>query len=311
LNFKKSLLIGSLFFLATSSSFAAFVTTVKGKKALINMDGDTAEENDEFFLIDPATNKKMAIVRIKQIKGAKALVDILKGRAAPNYTLQAKASSTRPMSADVTDPAAAGGEHGADSAESPKAQGGFLTMLKESYGITGSYNMNSMTANVSYREPLGTLLKSTTSMSGSGFGVGGFYDYPFGDSFAGRVFTGLEQFVVKGSADNNACSGSTNCDADITYLSAYGLAKWYFLPGKYRSWAGGGAGFMLALAKSSSALNESQISTNQVFTAAVGTDIQMSRQNYVPLSLEYNMFPDSSTVKASMIILKAGWAWNL
>lgn len=288
----------------SSLSEAAVVTTVKGNKALIDLEGDTAAPGDEFFLIDPSTTKKTAIIRIKQVKGSRALCDILKGRAAPNFTLQAKAPSARPMSADVTDD---------DSSAGPAAStaGRYLTTLKESYGVTGSFNMNSMSANVTYRDPLGTVLRSSTDMKGNGFGVGGFYDYPLSDNFVGRAFAGIEQFVVSGSAANAACSGSTNCDANINYLSAYGLGKWYFLPGQYRSWAGAGAGFLLALSKSSSALNESQISTNYVYTFAVGTDIQWSRQNYLPISLEYNLFPDSNTVKASMIILKAGWAWNL
>lgn len=304
MNLKKALIISALTVFATSTSFAAVVTTVKGKRALIDLEGDSSEAGDEFFLIDPSSTKKTAIIRIIQVKGQKALGEILKGRAAPGNTLQAKGTS-RPMSADVTDPSAP------VERSARGASGRYLTMLKESYGITGSYIMNSMQAEVSYRDSLNALQRTSASMSGTGFGIGGFYDYPFGDSFAGRAFAGIEQFNVSGDVSAAACSGSTTCDAKINYLSVYGLGKWYFLPGQYRSWVGAGAGFLLALSKSSTALNESQISTNQTITLAIGTDIQMSRQNYVPVSLEYNMFPDSSTVKASMIILKAGWAWNL
>ncbi|KYG64893.1 hypothetical protein AZI86_11885 [Bdellovibrio bacteriovorus] len=309
MSLKNSLLISLLCLLTYSTSFAAFVTTVKGNKVLINLEGDPVDPEDEFFLINPETNKKTAIIRIKQVKGNRALADIIKGRAGVNQTLQAKgtANRSRPMSADVTDPGAP------DSASSPapSASGRYTTMIKESYGLMGSLNMNSMSANVTYRDPVGTVLKSSTDMKGNGFGVGGFYDYPFTDTLVGHAYAAIEQFVVSGSAANAACSGSTNCEANINYLSVYGLAKWYFLPGKYRSWAGGGAGFLLALSKSSSALNESQISTNQVFSFAGGVDIQMSRQNFIPVSLQYNMFPDSSSVKASQIIIKAGWGWNL
>lgn len=168
-----------------------------------------------------------------------------------------------------------------------------------------------MQADVTFRDALNNVSRANASMSGMGFGAGGFYDVPFGDSLAGRIWAGIEQFNVSGDISTAACNGSTTCDAKINYLSVYGLGKWYFMQGQYRSWVGGGAGFLLAVSKSATALNESQISTNQVLTAALGLDWQMSRKNYVPISIEYNMFPDSSTVKATMIVIKAGWAWNL
>ncbi|MNL28045.1 hypothetical protein D3C87_1496740 [compost metagenome] len=70
-------------------------------------------------------------------------------------------------------------------------------------------------------------------------------------------------------------------------------------------------GYLLALSKSSTALNESKISANQVLTLAFGGDYQMSRHNYIPFSIEYNYFWPSADVTANQIILKAGWAWNL
>lgn len=308
MSLNKSLLISLLGLFISSTSFAAFVTTAKGNKVLINLEGDTVDPEDEFFLINPETNKKTAIIRIKQVKGNRALADVLKGKAAVSQTLQARGSAgSRPMSADVSDPNASEAATSAGNAGS----GGYAKIIKESYGVMGSLNMNSMSANVTYRDPVGTVLRSSTDMKGNGFGVGGFYDYPFTDTLVGHAYAALEQFTVSGSATNAACSGSTNCDANINYLSVYGLAKWYFMPGQYRSWVGGGAGFLLAVSKSSSALNESQISTNQVFSFAGGVDIQMSRQNFIPIGLQYNMFPDSSSVKASQIILKAGWGWNL
>lgn len=302
MNFHKSILAFLFCMFFSFHSFAAVVTTVKGARALIDLEGDMAEADEEFFLIDPNTTRRTAIIRILQVKGGKALAEITKGRAAPGFTLQAKGLSNRPMSTDVHDPKNEGGGSGG---------GRYLSGLKESYGFTGAIHMNSMQAEVSSRDALNTVTRSSASMSGMGFGLGGFYDLPFTESLAGRVFAGVEQFNAAGDISVNACSGSTACDAKINYLSVYALGKWYFLSGQYRMWLGGGGGFLLALSKSSTALNESQISTNQVMTAALGLDMQLDRKSYVPVSLEYNMYPDSSTVKASSIVIKAGWAWNL
>ncbi|MGZ3775490.1 MAG: hypothetical protein ACXVCY_12520 [Pseudobdellovibrionaceae bacterium] len=293
----RTFFIAYLFFMGISTSFAASVTAAKGNQVLINLDGDSMIEGDEFYLLNPATGKRAAIIRVKQIKGQKALAELLKGKADIGFTLQAKGSSA--ISKDV-------------SASSP-AEGAVesLHVLKSSYGFTGGYLMNSMSADVSYKDGFGVTQKSSVSMSGSGFSVGGFYDYAFSSDLVARGAANIEQFNVSGTASAAGCSSSTNCDAKINYLSLYALGKWYLLQGGYRLWMGGGAGYLLALSKSSTALNESQISTNQVFTASIGMDIQRGRKNYIPVNIEYTVFPDSPTVKANMIVIKAGWAWNL
>lgn len=292
--------------LASSAAHAASVAGVKGQKVLINLEGDSAEVGDEFFLINPANEKRTAIIRIKQVKGGKALAELVRGKAENGYTLRAKAAS--PMSADYSPTS----EEPNTAKAAATGGDGYLRVLKDSWGVMGGYIMNSMDAEITYTIPgIGSRDTTSASMSGSGFGAGGFYDYVLTQSLVGRAYAGIEQFNASGTASSAGCAGSTNCDAKINYLSMYGILKWYPLQDKYRMWAGGGMGYLLALSKSSTALNESQISTNQVFTAAIGLDIQRDRKNYIPVSLEYNLFPSSDTVKASMILIKAGWAWNL
>lgn len=291
-----------LFLLWTSSSLAASVSAVKDSKILINLEDDSTTEGDEFYLINPASGKRAAIIRIKQVKNQKALAELVRGKADIGFTLQAKAPS--PMSTDV--PSSANSE-----TQSERKSTSYLRTLKDSYGVLGGYIMNTMNADVSYKDGFGVTQTTSANMSGSGFTVGGFYDYAFNSDFVGRGLASVDQFNVAGTASAAACTSSTNCDAKINYLSLYALGKWYPLQSKYRAWIGGGMGYLLALSKSSTALNEAQISTNQVFTIALGSDIQMSRKNYIPVSLEYNLFPASSTVKANMIVVKAGWAWNL
>lgn len=275
-------------FLSLSGPFAysATVTQIKGAKALISLEGEIMSIGEEFFLINPSTGKRSAIVRIIQTKSDKAVAEIIKGNGGTGYTLEARISSSE------TEP-------------------GYVRIMKDSYGVSIGYILSSMDADVTYKDSYGITRKTAASMSGNGFAVNGFYDYAFSSDFVAHLVAGIEQFNVSGVAADAGCTSSTHCDAKINYLSMYGLLKWYPLQGKYRAWVGAGAGYLLALSKSSTALNESQISTNQVYTAALGTDIQMSRSTYLPISLEYNLFPASTTVKANMIIIKIGWAWNI
>lgn len=296
-----NLLMASVFLIWTSASLAATVSAVKGTKVLISLEEDTAEVGDEFYLINPASGKKTAIIRIKQIKDQKALAEIVKGKAQNGFTLQAKAAT--PMSADVPSTSS--------SEQSIEKDTSYLRMLKDSYGLTAGYIMNTMNAEISYKDGFGITRQTSANMSGSGFTVGGFYDYAFNADFSGRAVASFEQFNVTGNSSAAGCSGTTACDAKINYLSLYALGKWYAFQGKYRGWLGGGMGYLFALSKSSTALNEAQISTNQVFTLSLGSDIQLSRKSYIPVSIEYNLFPDSASVKANMIVIKAGLAWNI
>lgn len=305
-----TLTLSLLFALPT---YAASVATVKGKKVLINLEGADSTPGDEFFLINPDSQKKAAIIRIRQVKNGKAIAEIVKGNAKPGYSLQAKGPSR--MSAEPPPPEAE--ESGSASVAAPTYDSGssrdtgYLRVIKNSWGVLGTITMSTMNANISNTDVFGVTTKTPANMKGNGFGVGGFYDYAFTPEMVGHASGMLEQFSSKGSASTTACKGSTDCEVNITYLSLYALGKYYFTKDKFRMWGGGGMGYLLALSKSSTALNESKISSNQILTFAFGGDYQMSRHNYIPISIEYNYFWPSADVTANQIMLKAGWAWNL
>jgi outer membrane protein W len=301
----------TLTFLFSLPTHAASVTTVKGQKVLVNLEGADSVVGDEFFLINPESQKKAAIIRIRQVKNGKAVADIVKGHAKAGYSLQAKGPSK--MSAEPPPPEAEESPTAATpSYESSSARDtGYLRVIKNSWGVLGAITMNTMNANISNTDVFGTVTKTSASMKGNGFGAGGFYDYAFTPDMVGHASAMLEQFNSTGSVDTAACKGTTNCEVNITYLSLYGLGKYYFTKDKFRMWGGGGMGYLLALSKSSTALNEAKISANQVLTLAFGGDYQMNRTNYIPISIEYNYFWPSADVTANQIILKAGWAWNL
>jgi hypothetical protein len=283
----------------SSFAMAAKVLQVKAKQVLISLEGEHAENGNEFFAINPE-GKKVAIIIIRQVKGDKAIGDIAKGSARPGYSLTAKPSSG----------AGSASSNGSSSDSYYERKLSQRDHVGNSYGVVGGYLMNSMTATFTG----GTVVaptKVTASMSGTGFGALGYYDYMFSPSITLRGMGGYEQYKVSGSIGTTDCGGTTLCTVDLSYLSFYGYGRWTFLPGKYKAWVGGGLGYLYAVGKSSTVLRQDQISANQIFVLALGADVRLSAKNYIPVSVEYGLFPSSDSVKASIIYLRAGYAWNL
>ncbi|MBO9666422.1 MAG: outer membrane beta-barrel protein [Bdellovibrio sp.] len=296
-------LVLCLSFLLSLPAWSASVTAVKGTKALVDLEGADVHEGDEFFLI--SNNKKVAILKIKQVKEGRAVGEVLKGKAQAGYSLRAKGNSTGGTSASVArETESKATEKNEEYA--PTRDMSYSRTLRPSYGVLGEYLMDNMTVVVK-----DALTTEKPALKGTGFGVGGFYEYIMNRDMSLRILGALEQFNVSGTTvQATGCNKSRNCDAKITYLSAYGLAKYYLTQNKYRAWGGIGGGFLIAVAKSSTALSASDISTNQVLTVAMGLDWQLSRKNYVPVSIEYNYFPPSDTVTANSIAIKVGYAWQ-
>lgn len=284
----------SLLFAGTSA-LAAKVTAVKNNKLMIELEGDNAAPGAEYFVLN-AQNKRVALVKVTQVKNGRAIADIVKGTAQAGYTLQIKSGGS--AAASSAGSSSAGGDDYYERKLSQKSHTG------NSWGVIGGYLMNSMTV-------------STTSMkidmSGSGFGALGYYDYAISPTIVFRGMAGLETYNVAGT--NTAASPSNctnNCDVKLNYLSMYGYARWNFLQGAYKSWLGGGAGYLYPLGTAGGTVfANNQMGANQIFVFSVGTDVRLSNKNYLPVSLEYGMFPTTATVSAKIIYLRVGYAWNL
>lgn len=322
---KTFILVFSLASLALCAAQAATVKAIKDDKAIIEFSNETLTTGAQFYLVT-ASGKKTGLLVIRQVKGNKALAEITKGKGRPGQTLLAR-------SAGASSAAAAAPRTATPSQSSSSSQGDYAEdfirrsriqdkstsiqrTLKSSWGLLGSLSMNTMNANVAMRDLSNNVVRSTTAMSGTSFGLGGFYDKALTSNLALHINGAYETFSVSGETAEvsgspvAACAGTTKCKADISYLSGSGLLKWYpSVASKYRFWLGGGLGYMMNMGSSSNAL--SSIGPTPVYGVALGTDIQFGRQSYMPIILQYSMFPDSPTVKANMILLKIGWAWNL
>lgn len=303
MNFAPKIILSTLLVCALSTtSHAATIAAVKDNKAIINLDGDQVQVGDSLYATNPESGKKTGLLKVVQIKNNKAMVEIVKGRAFKGGSILAKSASDNSAPSKQRSAPAPAAKKQSSSPDYSKAfeaskgnkSFGIHKTLRDSYGLLAGLQMNNMTTTASGK------------MSGSGFNVGGFYDYIFADSFAIEGIGSFEQFNVENSA--------TSSNVKIGYLSMYGLAKWYPIQSQFRAWVGGGLGFLYALQKSSAnALNVNSIESNQVFTANFGLDYQINKDHYIPVSFTYVLFPDSdkNVTDINSMQIKVGWAWNL
>jgi len=276
--------------LGLSVAHAASIKTVKGSQVLILTEGESFQEGQQLMAKD-AQGKNRALVRIKKVGKAQAVADVLKGKAEAGYTI----ATRKPAAVDST------------STMEPVTALNRVTGGKK-MGILGSYLNNTMTARYSLNS-----VNQTASMKGTGFGVLGYYDFPVARDFEVRGMGGVEQFTAVENKSTAVCDSgnSTTCNVNIMYLSMYGQLKYKFLRGKTNAWLGGGMGYLLAASKSSTVLDTSQISSNQVFTISAGFDMAIGKKKGIlPVSIDYSLFPSSGTVSANMLAIRIGYGWG-
>ena len=283
--------ISALILLTSHLVLAGSIKTVKGTQVLINLEGSTFTEGQQVMAKD-AAGKNRALLKIKKAGQNQALAEIVKGKVEVGYTV---GSSRAPAAVNQSS-----GEFSDAKLEE--------ILRGTKWGVLGSYVSSSMNARYSLNS-----VNKTANMSGTGFGVLGYYDMPFSETIEFRALGGLEQFSAKQTHSEMDCdSGNSNvCSVSINYLSMYGLAKYKFShSGKNHIWGAGGFGYLMAMSKSSTVLDVGTISSNQVLTLSLGADIGL-KSGILPISIDYSIFPASSTVTASMMAIRGGWAWGL
>jgi hypothetical protein len=289
---KRHVIWAILFSFIPILAWPSSIVRVKGDRALIAMDGEQPiAVGQAFYTIDSA-GKKRALVKVIAIKENRAVAKILRGKSAEGHRL---------LEADIPDTKVSQSETTGDSAA-------VVSDARLSrFGVLGGWMMNKMDAKFSVS---GT--EHTTNMTGNGVSVLGFYDYAMGKLADIRISAGLEQFQVSENRGTPDCSQGTTsqCNALINYLSSYALYKYTISGGSRKIWLGAGGGLLLALSKSSTVLKSSQISTNTVMTAATGIEFAMKQGQYLPVVIEYSMFPTAPSVNANYIAIRVGWGWR-
>ncbi len=271
--------------LVYSSAESATVKKIKGTKALISVEGSDLKINDQFFTVS-STGKKRGLLQITSIKGDQAVANVIKGIPEIGQTLLAVSAAPQKTSK---------GSIQKKSSKASSSSSNFKHM-----GLLGSYLMNKMAVNFTVAGA-----NFSTAMTGTGFGLLGYYDYDYTNAFQLRAAGGIEQFQVAES-----CTSLAACNVNINYLSGYGIAKYNFINGATKVWAGGGLGLLYAISKASTVLDTALITSTYTITLSAGADFDMGGGSYLPVVLDYSMFPSSASVTASYIALRVGWGWR-
>ena len=261
---------------------------------IFQTDGKPVSENQDFYVVDQ-NNKPKLIVRVEKFNASQAKAKIIKGNPA---VVQA-GWSLRPMRAPASVP------DGESTTEQIPTK---IGKPRNTWGLMTSYMMSSMNAKFSYNGA-----NQTAAMNGSTFGILGFYDLSVNKNLQVRGIGGLENFEAKQTKADAVCDkgASKDCNVKINYFSMYAMGKYNVTKTKNKFWIGGGLGYLLATGKSSTVLDTALITSNQVLVVGLGLDVGMGPKNMIPISLDYSLFPSSSTVSASILSLKVGFGFGL
>jgi hypothetical protein len=281
----KIILCLSLFI--SSVSFSQTVINVKNGKVLLDLGSLNVNSGDR-VVTSNSEGKKKALLQIRQIKNGKATAEIVKGTPEAGHSFAMfKGAAKRPRQA----------------VSKVEDYSQYATRKRGGYGFTGSLAMNAM--------KISNLTRNGTSysfeMTGTNFGLGGFYDYSLNNSWLVRAHGTLEMFDVK--ATSGGCGTTADlpeCTVKFTQLGGYGTFNYIFSPQPYRAWAGVGGGLFIYLSKDASVLDTNKFFFNSMLMAAGGVDYFLNQTTFVPISLEYQMIPDKEAGVTS-IVLRAGW----
>jgi hypothetical protein len=272
-------------FLLTPAAFAIKTLSVKSDKVLLDLEGESITEGTRLFAVG-SNGKKKALLEVTKVKGNKAIASIMKGKVdmADSYTVGAAGPSS---TASETSSTRMGKNH-----------------QKGAWGVLGGYNMNSMTVKAQD--------SSNVAMTGSSFSLYGFYQMPLEGSIGVRGLAGYENITAAGTTANSAnCTNSTACNVNISYLGLGALVNYTFYQNKkFDLWVGGGLSFLFAMSKSSNILDTSKVSMNQTVLGSLGFDYKLSKENFIPVNLDYSWYPSTNTSSASQIVLRAGYGWD-
>lgn len=254
---------------------AAYVDQVKGKRALIVLDGLSVRKGQIVETIDPLTRKKTSFMRIRAVKSNKAVAQVLKGKPAKNQEVHRR---VRKASAKKAMPTTAKSSSPSKSAkDSNFAVGGLL-------GI----GFDSM-------EVLIGSPQEKVDQSGMGFSVSGTADFWLTNWLSLRGLLGIEQFSTSGDGQFNSCEGTNACETKITYFTALAFARVHLVESV---WIGPGVGLQHPMTVKSNNIN-SDFSTTAVYGFGGGIDIGLGQNMYIPIQVEYGMQPKSDYVSTS------------
>jgi hypothetical protein len=302
---KTSPLIFLTFLFLGLQASAGEVQQIKGTKVLITLTDVQANVGTYLYIVN-SEGKKIGIIRVKQIKNGKAIAELTKGRGEVGASIQGKSGSSGTTQANAED----------SNSEAPPAARTTSIRKKIALGVLGGMTSSTFAMDMGPTAattvcPTGNC-RDAGSLSGTSFNLKFFGDYDLSKSLTIRAASGLETLSAKGNITRALCTGNTSsCSVSINYLALEGSAHFNYLTGSTRAWVGLGYSFLIAMSTTTTIPNLSTSGgTNQMILFGTGADFGLKKGAFIPVVLEYGMFPGSSDVKASSIFLRSGYGWN-
>lgn len=269
------------------SAEAAYIEKIRGKKALIYLDGLEVQKGDLVNAVEDSSRKTVGIFRVTTVKDGKAIGELLKGKARVNQEITFRKQGFR----NTNRP-----DQNKEQTDSPAP----LNQFKSWYAIGGMLGLGFDTMDIKVGSP-----QESVAQSGIGYSVMGTFDYRWIPWISIRGMLGIEQFKADGdaSASNTVC---TKCKTEISYVSSMAWGRFHITQSDTTIWLGPGMGYFIPTSKDTNALDSSSIKNTFVFGVAGGVDLAINPKLYIPVHLEYVFLNDSDAVSANFYAIKTG-----
>ena len=260
-------------------SHSAIILKIKGRKALVDLEGVKAEKGDKFDALN-LYGKALGVLEIKKVKRGKAIAVLLKGKMGVNWFLEHAAQGT---GADLDaegeyDPA---GEQVKDSNKNTYTRGS---------GSSGFFSKSTVTSS-----GMGAILglhfntfpiSENKSISGRSWKGALFVDYNIISPLGIRLIAGYHSLLVSGPK-----CGLSTCNLLIHYPGVGLLLRGVFLEHLIlQPWIGAGGFLLWPIADRRDNLglgSKSFESFHGILTVAGGIDIHF-KGFYIPLQFDIN-----------------------
>jgi|GEM_PF-2285146 len=291
------------------SSFAAEVLKVKGKAILIDTTGDDIKMGALYYLI--SDGKKKGIVKIVKLRPGQALAKLLKGKALPKWSLKRRKSKSKRKVVAKKRKGKAPAPKSIYSKKKRRKKS--VTSDESKLAIGFAIGMNNNSSTVEFVNPA-----RTDNYAGSSTSFELFADYKLYNKWTLRASLGMQNFNAGGDPANTQCIGENNqtgeiCLIDLGYMNLDLWARYRaFEYGRFDFWAGVGLGILFSPKyNATTALSEADLATTTFMQLGGGADIKVTDKLYVPLWLEYGLFPPSDTVDMSSVSVYFGLAYRI
>jgi len=269
------------------------VDKVKGKAVLITLQGQTLAVDSQWVTVNDV-GRKTGLVKIKAVKGDKAVADLMAGTAVAGESLIPRPPPKSRFKDDGTGqppPDQADNPDGA-APEEPSPTG----RSKKRMGVELGYAMDSF--------QFSSNGFTSSQFSGTGENFQGFFDINLTQSLNVRLLGGYDIFNAADSSGNSISVSSLGGGGDLQWR--------LYQKGNNNAFIGVGIVFeyVMSATLSSGLSNALQKPSNiSSFVLSAGGDYALKKKLFIPYSIGYHSYLAGSGVTQTAIVLTGGIGW--